>query len=164
MLRISFQSDPRVIEGLKTKGSQIVQTLSVKLTALMLQLSSYVVSRKLSGQILHRVTGVLAGSVQAVPTVQEGTRLIGAVESSGGVAFYGRIFELGEAAHGGVGTWVVPVKARALSFVTHGQRVFATRVLRPPLAARPFMSTSLAENAEKIRAELNAALDEVLPK
>ena len=164
MLKISFASDPRVIEGLKTKGSQVVQTLSTKLTALMLQLSSYIVSRKLSGQVLHRVTGVLAGSVHAVPTAQEGTRLIGAVESSGGPAFYGRIFEMGEGAHGGMSTWVVPVKARALSFVVDGRRVFAQRVLRHPLAARPFMSTSLEENAAKIRAQLDAALNEVIAK
>ena len=162
MLRISFQGEPRVIEGLKTKGPQIVSVLTTKLSALMLQLSSYIVGKKLSGQVLHRVTGTLAGSVHATPTERTGEKIIGGVEAAGGPAFYGRSFELGEL-HS-TGTYVVPVKARALSFMLDGKRVFAMRVLRKPLEARPFMAPSLAENAGSIRSQLNIAMNEVLPK
>lgn len=156
-LKVSFKT-PASIEALQTKGPQIIQVLRTKLTALLFQLQSYVVSQKLSGQILNRRTGILSGSIRANPATLEGTIISGNVQGAGGPAFYGAVHELG----GSKEYSIVPVKARALSFIRDGQRVFAKRVMHPPLRQRAFMGPSLDENAAKIKSELNAALNKVI--
>lgn len=161
VLRITINVPKPVMEA---KGPRIVQVLATKLTALMIQLQSYIIGQKLSGQMLHRRIGVLAGSIRAIPAIFEGTTIRGAVEGAGGPAFYGKFFEL-ESAGGTGGTKahaIVAVKARALRFVMGGQIYFRKSVQHPGFAARPFMSTSLTENAADIEAQLNAAVSQVI--
>src|SRR5258708_833231 len=97
MLKISFLggSDQRRVEGLRPKGRVIIQVLMTKLNALIFILQSYIVPQKLSGQVLNRRTGVLAGSVREIPAVLEGTKIVAAVEAAGGPAFYGAVHEYG---------------------------------------------------------------------
>src|SRR5262249_49443671 len=112
---------------------------------------------KLSGQVLHRRTGLLAGSVRVIPTQLRGTVLSGAVEGAGGPAFYGSIHEFG------CGPFeVFAVNARALHFVSKGKDVFLTKVSHPGLPARPWMQPSLDENASMIETQLREALDQEL--
>jgi hypothetical protein len=164
MLKISFinNSDQRLVETLRTKGPAIVRAIVSKLNELMISLQSYIVSSKLSGQALQRRTGTLAGSVRYIPAVLEGTTITGAVEGAGGPAWYGSLYEDTDA--GGTGgvphSWLITAsKARALSFLVDGKRVFARSVMHPPLVARPFMTPALDENAADIEAQLRAAVD-----
>jgi hypothetical protein len=162
LLRISFSggSDTKLTDALKKIGPKIVSVLTVKVSALMLQLSSYVVARKLSGNPLHRRTGILAGSVTTVPTTVSGGVIRGAVESSGGPAFYGAIHE-----HGGSRAYqIVATKARALRFVMNGKTVFAKSVIHPPAKVRAFMLPSLTENAANIEAQLRATIEKEIQK
>jgi hypothetical protein len=159
MLRISFadNSDQRLVETLRTKGPRIIAVLMTKLNALMIQLQSYIVSNKLSGQVLARRTGILAGSIRAIPATVEGAKIVAAVEGGGGPAFYGRIHEEGPEQ----GAYpIVAVRARALSFVMGGKQVFVKSVMHPAVRMRPFMAPSLDENAATIEAELRAAVDQ----
>jgi hypothetical protein len=162
MLNISFKnnSDQRFIEALRSKPSRAIAVLQTKLNALLFQLSSYIVGQKLSAQVLHRRTGVLAGSVRAIPAHLEGTKLVGAVQAGGGPAFYGRVHEYG----GPRAYQIIAVKARALAFLSHGKQVFAQSIMHPPAIQRAFMRPSLDENAGNIRAQLQAALDAELNK
>ncbi len=158
ILNISFTTRPEVITALQTKGTRIVQVLTVQLNKLMFMLQSYIAGQKLSGQVLKVQTGVLRASVRAIPATLEGTNILAGVESSGGPSWYGKIHEYG----GSHAYSIVAVKARALRFVMGGRVVFAKRVLHPAIAARPFMRPSLEENADQIRAELNAAINGVI--
>lgn len=160
-LEIKLTGGPELIDALEHKGPRIVQVLMSKVNALLFQLQSYIVGQKLSGQMLQRRSGKLAGSIRAVPAILDGANIVGSVEGAGGPAFYGKFFEV-ESAGGTGGTKAHPifaVKARALRFIWHGNVHFAKSVQHPGFAARPFMTTSLMENAEKIRTELQAALD-----
>jgi hypothetical protein len=168
MLKISFKSDATFIEVMRTKGPRIIMVLTTKVTSLMLRLASYVQSQKLSGQVLTPRTGVLRGSVNAIPATVEGTTITGAVEAAGGPAFYGHFFEKGTSDEssmfwgGGRGYPIMAVKARALRFMIDGKVVFAKSVMHPPIIARPFMKPSLDENAANIESELRASVNEVI--
>jgi hypothetical protein len=161
ILKINLTGGPGLIDALQRKGPRIVQVLTSKLNALLFTLQSYIVSEKLSGQMLKRGTGALSASVRIIPAEFNATNIIGGIESSGGPAFYGKFFEI-ESAGGTGGTkahTIMAVKARALRFVMGGEVYFRKSVLHPGFAARPFMTSSLAENAEAIKSELQAALD-----
>jgi phage gpG-like protein len=116
------------------------------------------VSKKLSGQILHRRTGKLSSSVRALPTTLSGTSIIGGVQAGGGPSFYGAVHEFG----GTRAYPIIAVKARALRFVMNGKTSFARSVMMPPAKIRAFAGPSLDENAEMMRAELQAALDKAI--
>lgn len=157
MLQISFKndSDQQLLAGLRARGASIITILSSKLTALMIQLQRYVVTEKLQGQVLAQRKGILAGSVRAIPAVINGDRIEAGVEAGGGPAFYGRIQEFGAP-----GPFeIIATRARALSFIVDGRKVVVAKVTHPGLRARPFMSTSLAENAEMIQTQLRAAME-----
>jgi hypothetical protein len=166
LLRITLEGGPQLVDAMQRKGPRITQVLMTKITAAMIMLSSYIVGQKLSGQMLKRRSGKLAGSVRAIPAEIEGTSIIGAVEAGGGPAFYGKFFEL-ESAGGTGGTkphQIMAVKARALRFVMGGKVYFRKSVQHPGFAARPFMTTSLTENAEKIQTDLQTALNEEIQR
>jgi len=169
VLKISFiaNSDTRLVEALKAKGPAIVRVLMSKVNELMIQLQSYIVSQKLSGQALKRQTGVLAGSIRYVPATLEGTSIVGAVEGAGGPAWYGTLYE--DVSAGGTGgvshSWTITAtKARALSFLVDGKRLYRRNVTHPALSARPYMTPSLEENAAEIETQLRGALDAELNK
>lgn len=165
MLKLFFRgnSDQRLVESLRAKGPNIVRILMTKVNSLMIQLQSYIVAEKLSGQYLKRRTGKLAGSIRFIPATLEGTKIIGAVEGAGSASWYGKLYEYETA--GGTGgvphSWeIVATNARALNFVMSGRDVFVKSVTHPGLALRPFMTDSLNENADRIAGELQAAIDE----
>src|SRR6266850_252537 len=103
MLKISFLdgSDTRLVQQLRAKGPNIIAVLIGKLNELMIQLQSYIVTQKLSGQSLRRRTGVLAGSIRYIPATLEGTKIVGGVQGAGGPAWYGKLYEYTSA--GGTG-------------------------------------------------------------
>lgn len=181
-------SDQELLARMAAREPRIISALSRRMTMLMLRLQEYVVREKLSGQVLHRRSGKLAGSVRALPAAIEGSQLVGRVLAGGGPAHYGKVHEFG----GRTAYEILPVRKRALAFfpqgyanveggrqITRGIRsrnarrkgsaieafhraggVVVRSVQHPPLPARPFMLPSLGENREKIVSELNAAARE----
>jgi hypothetical protein len=158
MLEITLKSDLQKLHAaLKAKPLAIVNAIEGRLNAVLYQLAAYIVREKLSGQMLKRRTGILAGSVRVEAAKIIGTQIIGKVHAGEGTAFYGAILEEGSAAH-----QIFAVKARALKFVTNGKEVFAKSVMHPGTMAAPFMRSSLQENEANIRTQLQQALDEEL--
>ena len=95
----------------------------------------YIVKNKLSGQVLKRGTGRLAGSIGATQEI-EGQDIVGKVGSR---LKYARIHELG-----GV---IRPKNFRYLHFFVKGEEVFAKKVTIPK---RPYIKPSIEESSKKI--------------
>jgi|SRR5579862_1131649 len=162
MFEIKFDSATRtkLIARLEGMSPRLVSVLGVKLRALMFMLQSKIVGEKLSGQVLHRRTGILAGSVHTLPITATANTISSGVASSQGTAFYGRVHETG----GSRGYEVMAVKARALAFMMNGKQVYAQSVIRPPMRQRAFMKPSLLESAQSIHDQLQHAVNEELKK
>lgn len=142
MIRITLQPAPQDVSLFRLRGPKIIAALVARMDRLMIQLQSYIIQEKLSGQLLHRRSGVLASSVRVVPTVVEGTIVRGAVQAGGGPAFYAAVHESG----GQRAFDVYPNPPhRVLRFIAEGEVVFARHVHHPPLPQRPFMESSLNE-------------------
>jgi phage gpG-like protein len=95
----------------------------------------YIVKNKLSGQVLKRRTGRLAGSITSAQKI-EGQDVVGMVGSN---LKYARIHELG-----GV---IRPKNFKFLHFVVNGQEIFAKKVTIPK---RPYIWSSIEETSSKI--------------
>ncbi len=95
----------------------------------------YIVKNKLSGQVLNRRTGRLAGSITSAQRI-EGQDVVGMVGSN---LKYARIHELG-----GV---IRPKNFKYLHFFVKGQEVFAKKVTIPK---RPYIMPSIEESSKKI--------------
>lgn len=124
----------------------IIEALRTKLDALDFALQSRIVSDKLSGQVLQHRSGKLAASIRAIPTVREGTELVGSVEGGGGPAFYAKFHEYGTTRQ----YEIVPTNKKALAFMVGGKQVFVKRVMHPPIQERSFMRTTLNEMQTEI--------------
>lgn len=158
MLRISIEPSFRSISIFRRRGPEIVASLLTRMDRLMIELQSYIVRNKLSGNPLHRVTGVLASSVQTIPAEAHGRTISAGVVSSAGPAFYGQIHELG----GKHPFDILPTRAKVLRFVSNGEVVFARAVHREPLPARPFMSPALEEMREHIIVAMQEAFRDAI--
>jgi hypothetical protein len=158
-VEISFRgTDRTVIEALGAKLDRMTLALTAKLTEIHLRLQAKIAGEKLAGQVLKQQSGKLAGSIRAIPTVQEGQELIGAVEGAGGPAWYGVVHE-----RGGTHAYdIVPVSKKALAFMVNGQLIFRKLVHHPPLPRRSFMASTLTEETESIKADLQLTLDEAV--
>jgi hypothetical protein len=160
-LKLSFDS-PK-LDSLRTRlqslAGRLHEVLRPKMQAITEMLASKIVAEKLNGQVLHRRTGILAGSVHATPVTDDGAAIRGGVESSVGPAFYGRIHEYGT---GGRGWEIRSVGKRALAFQMSTKQVFAESVFHPALPARSFMGSGLEESREEIIRELGRIVADVL--
>jgi hypothetical protein len=158
-LKFTLSGDPTFKERMRTLGPRVIDVLSTKLNGLMFQLSSFIVSTKLSGQILHRKTGALAGSVRvSSPAMLVGGVIKGTV-SAGGPPLYARALESGSRGH-----QIFATKARALSFMTHGKRVFAKSVSHPGNIAYQYMRLSAKQAGDEIRVALEDAVNREIGK
>jgi hypothetical protein len=158
-LRFEPKGDYDLILRLRALPGRVMEVLRVKLDALTNQTASDIVTQKLSGQVLHRRTGVLATSVHATPTTIDGTTIRGGVEAAAGPAWYGRVHEMGLDR-----AWeVMSVKKKVLAWAgTDGRMTFARRVMHPPLPPRPFMKPTAAELQEILNARLAERLQDLL--
>ena len=81
---LKFNFDSAKLDGwreeLQAKASRLHEVLFTRVQALTLQLQTKAIA-KLSGEVLHRRTGILAGSVNA-STTTDGTVITGTVQSS----------------------------------------------------------------------------------
>lgn len=111
------------------------------------------VRAKLSGGVLQRRSGRLLGSIRS--ELVETTDSIGGRVSTSGVP-YARIHEYG----GQTSPHVIMARnSSSLAFVWQGQMRFFKKVNHPgsKIPARPYMSTSLEEMREEIRATYERA-------
>lgn len=162
ILEFKLTGSERLTEMLRSAPQRLTEILSVKLRALMFLLAGKIQAEKLTGQVLKVRTGILRGSVHADPVRTEGPIIIGTVGAANPPATYGALHETG-VPH----SWAIhATRARALSFLVASQAKAIARVTvrHPALPARPFMEPSLAENAETIRAALQAAVDTEISK
>jgi hypothetical protein len=158
LLNIYLKSDPhKLVDALKRRPLEIVNAIENRLNIILLQLSRYIVTQKLSGQVLHRRSGMLSNAVHVNPARVEGATIRGEVTAAGSPAsLYGRVHETG----GNAAYDIFSVRARALRFVSGaGETVFAKHVRHPAAMMRPFMRPSLQENEASIREQLQQAID-----
>jgi hypothetical protein len=134
----------------------LASRLRFQVAAAVIELQNYIRTQKLSGQVLHVRTGNLRNAVRAYPPVSEDFPIQGtvAVDRS---APYGAMQEGGTRPHE-----IVPVRARALRFVSGGQTVFARRVQHPGFPPHPFMAPSFLERRDPIIARLRLAIEQAV--
>jgi phage gpG-like protein len=112
---------------------------------------------KLSGQVLHAVSGALRDSIFA-EVGDQGDGVLASVGSAGDIK-YAAIQEYGgkTAAHE-----ILPAKAGALAFMAGGALHFARRVEHPGslIPERSYVRSSLAEMTDEIVATLAGTVDE----
>lgn len=118
-------------------------------------MQAYVQDQKLSGQSLRRVTGTLRRSIFE-RTEESGTSVSAATGTN---VAYAKSLEYGAAPH-----VILAVRAKMLSFIVGGKRVFAKQVNHPGNRAYYFMRDTLNEtapaNIERIRKSMAALIME----
>jgi hypothetical protein len=112
-------------------------------------MQAYVQDQKLSGQSLRRITGTLRRSIFE-RTEEDGTSISAATGTN---VAYAKSLEYGAAPH-----VILPVRAKMLSFLVNGKRVFAKQVNHPGNRAYYFLRDTLNEtapaNIERIRTSM----------
>jgi hypothetical protein len=137
----------RLRDALSSKADILAATLQAK------------IKDKLSSTVLNSKTGALARSI--VMTIDDSAADLSVTMASSGDIKYAAIQEYG-------GTIppheILPDKAKALAFAVGGKQAFAARanLSAITLPERSYMRSSLAEMADEIRIDLNAAAVEVL--
>jgi phage gpG-like protein len=136
------------------------QTLAARLTQEVARLGDVLrdrVERNLTGGVLQRRSGRLAGSI-GVAVERSGLSATATVSSD---APYAAIHE-----YGGVipARTILPRSARALAFPWRGKQRFLKRVQLPAVTMpeRSFMRSALDETAPEITAAIEAAASEAL--
>lgn len=149
-------TDEELINKLRTTiFDRIMQGLKQEIDKQDIRLQSYIVSQKLSGQVLQHRSGTLSDSIRVIPAIIEGDQVKGGVEGAGGPAFYGRYFE-----EGGKGPYEIrPKTAQALHFfASDGSEVFAKKVMHPAIPHLPFMQPSLDELRDSMAEAVQASI------
>lgn len=174
-LKLSLNNtDVQVVAALEVKNQRLITALVDRMTFLMTKLQQKIVTEKLSGQVLNRRSGTLAGSITNPEAHVDGTTITGSLQWGGGPAWYGRVHEFG----GTRGYAINPIYSRAqqrkigkgtlapfkvLRFISKsGQVVFAPYVFHPALPKRSFMESSLEEMKGEIISGLKSAIVGVL--
>ena len=147
MLGLSLKGASQLIASLDALPDRLRAALTEKAQNLAQALYSQVVDVNLDGGVLNRRSGALRESIEL--DVQPQDALVAATIYANGDAPYAAILEFGgkTSAHE-----IVPDKAKALSFVIGGKRVFARRVQHPgsTFAARSYLGSALDEQSDDI--------------
>jgi hypothetical protein len=167
VISVKIISTPEAIIRMRERGPLIIQALIRKMDELMIRLQ-----QKITGESIptfFKAAPNIASTVQFIPAHIEGTKIIGQVQAggprttkitlkSGAEVDYAAVQEYG-VDHG----WeILPFNKRALAFVLDGKLLIRKSVWHPPLEARPFMRSELANMEGMIAAELQAAFLESL--
>ncbi len=190
MFMLHITQTPDVIERLRTRGPQLIEALTAKMTLLMFKLQSKIVGETIPAFFPNGAPNI-AASVRAIPAVAEGTKITGAVEAGGprttketlGGPNAGRLVDYALVQEEGVyHSWtiqpvlyssafalsqksrVLSVKGlpKALAFLLNGKLMILRSVTHPGLSQRPFMRYGLQEMEEQIVAGLNQTLADQL--
>ncbi|MDE2426910.1 MAG: hypothetical protein KGO96_13500 [Elusimicrobia bacterium] len=133
-------------EGARPKMLETMRKVAI-------DMQRYVQVEKLSGQVLNRRTGTLRNSI--FERVTEGADSVSAVTGTG--LSYAKPLEDGAAPH-----VILPVRAKMLSFVVGGRRVFARQVNHPGNRAYRFLKGSLEERAPVEIARIRKSMAELI--
>lgn len=158
MITLNWVNTPEKIAA-KLNGTRegVVDALFTQTQISMGNLREYIVNTKLSGFPLHHRTGNLIRSTQ--PSASRSQAQIEGKVTVANTAPYGRYQEYG--AHI---PERVPIRKKALHWVTGGADVFAMRARAFDLPPRSFMRSSLAEQRETIVTALATALNRAVTK
>ena len=136
-------------------GAKVSAAVAAKLTELTHQLYNKV-QENLSGRILQKQSGQLAGSIQQTIETNDEV-IIGTVFPSPASPKAWALEKGGVAAYD-----IVPIKAKLLHFITkEGQEVFAHHVTHPPSKEFAYLRLALEEMAPIIPAEFQQAIQAV---
>lgn len=157
MIQIEMTGDDKVQAKFNASPDKIYDRLYATMTKLGLDLLGIVVNDKLSGQVLKRQTGRLAGA-QTMNMSADGQNITTQVGFNKSAAPEGEWHEFGVAKF-----WLIEAKrAKALRFEWHGEIVFKKRVMHPPLPERSFLRSALKDIYPRVKPELTAAVSEGL--
>lgn len=159
MLSVVVTGDREAEDRLRSMPAALRILLQRKMTTLSMRLYRHILMNKLSGQVLHTVSGRLKRSI-VERTTDDGTKIVSEIYSDGS-APYANIHEYGgkTPAHD-----IVATKVQALSFLREGKRVFYKRVHHPGsrMPERSYMRSALEDMQEEIVAELTKTYEEAL--
>lgn len=96
-----------VLEGMRRRAKRVNGAVLEAMQRIVIGLESHVVTEKLSGQVLHRRSGVLSGAVHGTVEAGPGGTIVGKV-MVGKQAWYGKIHEYG-------GVFTVPAHTRKIT-------------------------------------------------
>ena len=155
---VDFQiyKDLEIEDNFETTMSQVDEQVLNTLVLASEELAQYIVTEKLSGQVLNRRTGRLQESISASEVVKESFQYTMRVSQDEDIALYGPAHEYGaeipERFGNPVMHWTTP----------EGIDVFARRARAFTLPSRSFMRSALADNDAHIQEMVAAALNRVI--
>ena len=135
-----------VKDGVRAKLTETMSTVAT-------DMQRYVQAEKLSGNPIKRQTGVLRNSI--FERTAESATAVSAVTGTG--VRYAKFLEEGTSPH-----VILPVRAKMLSFMAGGTRVFARKVNHPGNRAFRFLRDSLQETAPANIAKIRASMAELI--
>ena len=155
LVSITVKGDRELMARLDKMPLAVQAALTVKVRSLALRLEAWVKTRKLNGQVLNRITGRLARSIQN--KVETAAHFVLARVFSSGDVKYAGIHEFG----GKTAPHIIePKKANVLAFTVGGEERFARRVNHPgsKMPERSYMRSSLRDMSTTISTEMKQAV------
>ena len=152
MLTVDIVGDKEVIARFSSMTDRIHQKLLQFITGYSAKLQNYVVTQKLSGQVLNHISGNLQASIHN-EVEDSGSSIIGRVYSAG--CNYAAIHE-----YGGQIPDRVPVNGQFLHFFIDGKEIFTKFARGFTMPERSFLRSSLADNRDEIIAGMKEAVTE----
>ena len=153
MIELAISGDEAAAARFDSMAARIHRRLLDAITANAAALQAHVVQDALSGKVLKARSGRLKDSI-AVTVADTGDGIAAGIGSD---APYAAIQEFG----GQTAPHVIAARnAAVLAFRLGGRTVFARRVQHPGsrIPARPFLRAAMAEQADRIRDSLRAAV------
>jgi len=149
------------VAGLRAMPETVQAAIRRAVERQTLALQEHVQRDKLSGQVLHVVTGALRRSIHSTQS-EQGAVFRGEVASSGDVK-YGAIHEFGGTtkAHD-----IYPKNAKALHFFAGGNEIFAKVVHHPGsrMPERSFLRSALGDRAQAIEDDIRSSTESAVAR
>jgi len=138
----------------------ILPALAKGINTYLIRLRDYIVSQKLSGQVLKVQTGTLRSSIMPILATIIGGRVQGGIGTN---VIYARIHEFGGVINRSA---IFPKNAEALHFFIGGKEIFAKRVgpAQINMPARPYALPSLRETEDIMITSIQNALNKEAEK
>lgn len=153
IINVTITGQRELVARLAALPTNIRGKVRLAVDGLARKLEAHVKNDKLNGQVLRKVTGALQGSIHS-ESYDTGEKIVGRVFSDKSVN-YAAIHEFG-----GTIPDRYPVRAKALSWMAGGQRIFAMKAKGFQMPERSFLRSSLADMKDEIVQTLNAAVQE----
>lgn len=149
------------MDRIKRLPAGVRNALIRKMAMLTGDLRNYVITDKLSGQVLNKQSGALQQSIQR-DVASDDQSVTGRVFSAKGTSMGGTPVEnyAGAQEYGAHIPERVPVKALALSWIANGKRIFAMRAAAFNLPERSYLRSSLSDKATDIGTGIKDAVAE----